>query len=83
MATKANDLAVAEFAKYTDGYAMRVEVNLANTALFANNKELGFCLHAADEGATCFIYTMTTTGGNRAITPRSFWLNEGEMEYSR
>lgn len=83
MKTKANDIAVSEFAKYTDGYAMRVEVNLPSTVLFANNKELGFCLHADGEGSTCFIYTMTTTGGNRAITPRSFWLNEGEMAYSR
>jgi hypothetical protein len=79
----ANDVAVSTFAKYTDGYAMRVEVNLTGTNLFANNKEFGFCLHAKEEGASCFIYKMTTTGGNRAITPRSFFMNEAEMEYSR
>lgn len=81
--TRANDYGVAAFAKYTDGYAMRVEGYLSGTSQFVNNKEIGFCIHAKDEGASCFIYKMTTTGGNQAITPRSFWINEGNMEYSR
>lgn len=86
MKTPANDIAVSEFAKYTDGYAMRVEINLTaagSTLVFGNgnNKYFGFCLYAKDEGATCFIYKSTTTGGSLYITPRSFWLNEAEYQY--
>lgn len=84
--TAANDKAVAAFDKYTDGYAMAIEVSIDKT-LCANTVSCGFCLEADAAGASCVVYmsdgTTLTAGTNMWIPSTNFGTNGVTMTVAR